>query len=302
MMGIHLIDFSVINYLSHFQRYYPGIVEWYDRIKNEVVSGRRSVFASWTGSEIQGLAITKNGINSKLCHISVSPFARDRGLGSTLMSLALSDMVDNGAQAIHVTTDEEVFRNYGNFFRRSGFALLDWQLNRYRRGNSELIWKIKVEINARRYNEPESPSESRIQTQLDSISSRINTLTRLRKAIQSWKSPSSPNNLLARCDFSSLSSSHFDVDHLSPLFACKSDGDGWLPLSEPLCHLEDTNSQMPLIYGSVIKNRRKDECAQTEGWDYQHWIRAEHTESDCDNRTTRPQPSPLRRNRARGRQ
>jgi|GEM_PF-5551387 len=143
-MSFQLTDFQIKSYLINFRRYYPGIIEWYDRIKEEVVSGRRSIFTSWQGSEIHGLAITKNGVKSKLCHISVSPTSRDSGLGSTLMNLAVSDMVRNGAQEIHVTTDEEVFRNHAEFFRASGFKLIDWQLNRYRKGASELVWKIMV--------------------------------------------------------------------------------------------------------------------------------------------------------------
>jgi len=139
------MDNSIKVYLSNFSGYYPGILEWYSGLKDELLSGQRSVFVSLRGSEIQGLAITKNGLNAKLCHISVSSAARDRGIGGTLMRLALEDMKRKGAREIHVTTGEEILRKHGDFFRFSGFSLIDWHLNRYRRGISELIWTLTVE-------------------------------------------------------------------------------------------------------------------------------------------------------------
>ena len=137
-------DLPMVGYLNHFRCYYPGILEWYSGLKDELLSGRRSVFVFRKGSEIQGLAITKNGSSAKLCHISVSPTARERGIGGTLMRLALAEMKRRGAKEIHVTTGEEVFRDHAEFFRLSGFGLVDWRLNRYRPGASELIWKMTV--------------------------------------------------------------------------------------------------------------------------------------------------------------
>jgi hypothetical protein len=70
-------------------------------------------------------------------------------------------MVDKGACEIRVTTDEQVFRDHGSFFCASGFEVIDWQVNRYRRGASELLWKLDVDPNlwgsrgfSQRWNEP----------------------------------------------------------------------------------------------------------------------------------------------------
>jgi hypothetical protein len=135
---------SIARYLTYFRCHYPGILEWFSGLENELANGRRRILVSWKGSEVQGLAITKNGPKAKLCHISVSPVARDRGIGRTLMSLALCDMVYHGAQEIRVTTSEEVFREHAPFFRAAGFEVIDWQVHRYRRGISEIIWKLEI--------------------------------------------------------------------------------------------------------------------------------------------------------------
>ena len=134
----------VARYLAGFRRYYPGILEWYSGLVDGLATGSRKMFVSWNQTGVQGLAIAKNGYRAKLCHISVSPAARGQGLGRTLMSAAMRDMVNSGAREIRVTTGEEVFRDHAAFFQSVGFEVIDWHAHRYRRGDSELLWKLDV--------------------------------------------------------------------------------------------------------------------------------------------------------------
>src|SRR5262249_15413020 len=120
------------------------ILEWCSRLEEGVAAGRRSLFTVWSGCSVAGIAITKKGSSAKLCHISVSPSVRDRGVGRSLMQLALADIAPSGARTMRVTTSEEVFRNHGAFFRAAGFKAIDWQIHRYRRGVSEIVWQIDV--------------------------------------------------------------------------------------------------------------------------------------------------------------
>lgn len=145
MSRFDLISARIGQYLENFRRYYPGILEWYFGLGGGFASGRRRMFVSWKGPDVHGLAITKNGHKAKLCHISVSPGARDHGLGSTLAHLALYDMIHRGAREIRVTTSEEVFHSHGPFFRAIGFSVIDWQVHRYRHNLSELLWKLDVD-------------------------------------------------------------------------------------------------------------------------------------------------------------
>ena len=92
--------------------------------------------------------ITKNEYRAKLCHISVSNAARDHGLGSALGYLALRDMITRGAREVRVTTGEETFRNHAHFFRALSFQEIDWKVHRYRRGVSEIIWRLQVDHNS----------------------------------------------------------------------------------------------------------------------------------------------------------
>jgi GNAT superfamily N-acetyltransferase len=135
----------IVEHLANFQGYYPGILEWFAGLKDELNNGRRTIIVCWDGRKIDGVAITKNGLRAKLCHISVAPHSRNRGIGRALMRLAVSEMHRHGAKEIRVTTSEEVFRQYGCFFSRAGFYVVDWQVNRYRKNSSELLWKRDLE-------------------------------------------------------------------------------------------------------------------------------------------------------------
>lgn len=133
----------IAQYLANFQRFYPGIMDWYSGVKCDFALGRRKMFMVCNGSKILGLAITKNGYRAKLCHISVANAARDRRIGSILARLALRDMIKNGAGEIRVSTGEEVYREHASFFQSLGFREVDWQVNRYRRNVAEILWRLK---------------------------------------------------------------------------------------------------------------------------------------------------------------
>ena len=135
---------AIRHYLLNFRAYYPGILEWFSAMEEGIAFSERRVFVSWKGREIQGLAVTKIGARAKLCHISVINSARAGGVGTALASLALRDMVRHGAREIRVTTGERVFREHGVFFQSLGFEVVDWQVHRYRRGVSELLWRQDV--------------------------------------------------------------------------------------------------------------------------------------------------------------
>lgn len=144
-MILNPTESSVGQYLQRFRRYYPGILDWYAKVQNEFTSGRRRMFFSWNGAIVEGLAITKNTRDAKLCHISVSPRSRNRGLGWTLMGLALRDMARQGAREVRVTTSEEIFHKHAAFFRAAGFRPVDWEVHRYRPDVSEILWMMVID-------------------------------------------------------------------------------------------------------------------------------------------------------------
>jgi len=132
---------QVRKYLVDFSHLYPGIEDWYERIRPEFSTGARSLVALKLNGAICGIAITRNGERAKLCHISISQSVRFHGLGQLLLHAASRELVAHGSHSVHVTTGEEVAGVHAEFFSRHGFKLTEEHKNRYRHGHSELVWK-----------------------------------------------------------------------------------------------------------------------------------------------------------------
>ncbi len=139
-LDLGLLWEPMAGYLGPFRAYYPGISDWLRKISPGFLDGSRKCYVVYSGSSIHGLAITKRGKHAKLCHISVAPSARARGLGSELLNVALLDLLESGATEVCVTTGEEVYRQFGRFFSDAGFTIADRQVGRYRPGVEEIIW------------------------------------------------------------------------------------------------------------------------------------------------------------------
>jgi len=134
-------------YLARFAQYYPDIDRWYvEKVLPGVVDGTRSILTERTSKgEILGVAITKNGARSKLCHFSVAEEARGSGVGETLLRRAVEAMTSGGARDIHLTIGEEAASQYKGFFTRYGFEEKGHAGSRYRRGVDELVWRVNPE-------------------------------------------------------------------------------------------------------------------------------------------------------------
>lgn len=136
----------VRKYLVDFSYLYPGIEDWYERIRPEFATGARSLIAIKLNGAVRGVAITRNGERAKLCHISISESERFQGLGQLLLHAASRELIAHGSHSVHVTTGEEVAGKHAEFFLRHGFKLTDEHKNRYRHGHSELVWNASPRV------------------------------------------------------------------------------------------------------------------------------------------------------------
>jgi hypothetical protein len=147
-------------YLGGFSTFYPSILDWFGKVLREASTGRRSILGLVTeGGELDGLAITKNTLRAKLCHISIAEPARGDGRAWMLVQYAARDMLSRGARSVHVTTSEEVAERYGAFFSRCGFSKDTYQNGRYRPGAAEWEWTAAGEMLAARLFPPRRPAK-----------------------------------------------------------------------------------------------------------------------------------------------
>lgn len=128
-------------YLSDFSGLYPGIQTWAEKVVDELQFGRRSLIIATVQNSLAGLVITKNGTNAKLCHISVAKEFWGHQIGTMLMRSSIEEMLRSGAREVHATMSDDGVNNFGDFFARSGFRLVETQRDRYREGLAELVWR-----------------------------------------------------------------------------------------------------------------------------------------------------------------
>jgi len=129
-------------YLLSFEHYYPDIQEWCVRMDKDVENNKRSVNIIENMDEISGLTIVKYGVSSKLCHLSVTPPNQSNGMGYMLAKKAINDLWNHGAQEIVLTMNEEILKNISHFYSILGFNIVDYEVGLYKKGSSEVIWKL----------------------------------------------------------------------------------------------------------------------------------------------------------------
>lgn len=80
---------AVRKYLKRYQKYYPDILDWWDRIQPEIASGRRFVhrlYRPYDQKTIGVLIVDRD--ENKLNHLSVEEAFRGLGYGRILMQEA----------------------------------------------------------------------------------------------------------------------------------------------------------------------------------------------------------------------
>lgn len=127
-------------YLVRNASRYPGVESWARKVVLESGGSRRSSFGVVERGRVVALAVTKNGRSAKLCHLSVEPGRRCRGIGSALLRAAVSSMLAAGAEEVRLTMSEDVEQKFGGFFHGFGFRPRSREAGRYRHGEVEVVW------------------------------------------------------------------------------------------------------------------------------------------------------------------
>jgi GNAT superfamily N-acetyltransferase len=118
---------------------YPGIDLWLRRkVKPGLKDGSRLCYAIVRGDQPQAIAILKRGANSKLCTLRVAPDAVGRRLGTALMLLIVSELLQASKRA-HFTIPESVWFSCSSFYESFGFEMKGYADESYRKGDRELV-------------------------------------------------------------------------------------------------------------------------------------------------------------------
>jgi hypothetical protein len=132
---------DVADFLAASVHLYPGIVDWWrKKVVPGLTSGERMCQLALRNERLVGLALAKHGERAKLCCLRVDEAERARGGGKALLGVTLRALLHHGSKSVYYTIADEVHDQWGAFFARYGFALVNWEQNRYTHGSTELVF------------------------------------------------------------------------------------------------------------------------------------------------------------------
>ena len=117
--------------------FYPDIRRWLSsRVVPGLGEGSRGVLLAYdddTGLPA-GCAVSRKGRDAKLCHVSVAPGFRGKGLGRRLLAASLADL-----GRAHLTMPESLWEERRGLFMSLGLSSPLRCTRRYRPGDGEVV-------------------------------------------------------------------------------------------------------------------------------------------------------------------
>lgn len=133
-----LTNGSIYTFLRPLEKEYPNFRDWYlDAVIPGVQDGTRNVYVAYFNDEIVGILIIKDTIEKKICTLRVAPECRRMGIGTQLMSKAIS--VLHTTKPLITVSDEHI-GEFMPLLNRFDFSLRSMYVDYYRPGHTELAF------------------------------------------------------------------------------------------------------------------------------------------------------------------
>ena len=130
--------------LVHCDSSYPGIENWFSRrVVRDLSDDSRRVYLVYKGDAPIASAIAKKGSSVKLCNLRIGREWQEHRLGTLLISLVALSLAE-GAESMHFTVPESVWKVTGSFFRGFGFELRGLADRQYRLWDNELACEARM--------------------------------------------------------------------------------------------------------------------------------------------------------------
>jgi len=144
---VRVSDYGKIrDFLLETKSLYPGIGYWWDnRVCSSMASGKRIVYVVDVDGCIEGLFIGKRGVSAKICTLRLRKSIRGQGVGSDLLSVGISHLIDPNTNQLYVTVSGAAEDGSRHFFESEGFKLKAVEPNRYNKGVEEFVYVREVE-------------------------------------------------------------------------------------------------------------------------------------------------------------
>lgn len=131
------IYLEIYENIKDAKQYYPSFEQWYFlKVLPELAKSDRTIIYEKESNRLKGVAILKPSEN-KLCHLSVMPEYRNKGIGVRLFKKSFEEL---GTSLPYCTVSEEKLPEFKRLFDYFGFKLTNTVEGYYRIGKKEYFF------------------------------------------------------------------------------------------------------------------------------------------------------------------
>ena len=131
-----LVDY-VFTFIESLSSTYPSIVGWgYDKVRNGLMNGTRSILLEWRDNKLVGLSVLKNdGVEKKICCLRIAKEYQNLGIGVRLFKRSFEEL---GTNTPLLSVSETVLPKFEKIFDHFGFVKTEAYPDKYVKGISEI--------------------------------------------------------------------------------------------------------------------------------------------------------------------
>lgn len=133
-----LTNENAYSFLKPLEREYPNFWNWYfTTVIPGVENGTRKVYFACFNDEIAGVLIVKDTAEKKICTLRVAPEYRRLGIGTQLMSKAVSVL---HTKKPLITVSDEHIKEFMPLLNKFGFSICSMYVGYYRPEHTEIAF------------------------------------------------------------------------------------------------------------------------------------------------------------------
>ena len=131
-----LVDY-VFTFIESLSSTYPSIVGWgYDKVRNGLMNGTRSILLEWRDNKLVGVSVLKNdGVEKKICCLRIAKEYQNLGIGVRLFKRSFEEL---GTNTPLLSVSETVLPKFEKIFDHFGFVKTEAYPDKYVKGISEI--------------------------------------------------------------------------------------------------------------------------------------------------------------------
>lgn len=131
-----LVDY-VFTFIESLSSTYPSIEGWgYDKVRNGLMDGTRSILLEWRDNKLVGVSVLKNdGLEKKICCLRIAKEYQNLGIGVRLFKRSFEEL---GTTKPLLSVSETALPKFKKIFDHFGFEKTEVYPSKYVEGIAEI--------------------------------------------------------------------------------------------------------------------------------------------------------------------